>query len=376
MVDLLQGAKRQHIRMSEAAYCRLRIAHNMLGTDLSGTKRGEPRFNDFALRMGSALEPMIAEILKDAGLSIAFDGTNQVEIQSEDPHMAGHPDGFIWLEGEPSAWIKKLIPANVIALLQSNALLLEIKTMRDEDWKIFNVDGLAGSPFLIKYIDQIEAYLGTINHIPNDELYADSTRLKTFFDGYGFARPEGALVVGFNTARKKFAFEYVPFKQEWFDQCRTELTELITTLRSGDLPEPDHDGKAPECFFCPYSSICPAVEGFASSSVGQNEAIIIEDELQKAALNEQVERYLSLKEEAKAIAEELKAAHEALKQGVGASPLQTDLFKLWVSPVAGRKTLDTSAVEDTFTSLGKELPYKTGESGQRLYIRSLTGREE
>lgn len=73
--------------------------------------------------------------------------------------------------------------------------------------------------------------------------------------------PKAALVACFSTVTRKVYFEVVEYDKEAYDERRNELEEgLIEPLEAGFYPEPDYDGAASVCFFCPFTYLCPAAQ--------------------------------------------------------------------------------------------------------------------
>lgn len=374
MPDIFEIGTRDYIRMSEAANCRLNIAHK-----IAGTEERQIVYNEMSLRMGKALEPEIIDFLHTKGWLFEFTGNEQLELGAQDPYRVGHPDGLVWIDPLDTIhpWTRSNVPPEILDALRSGIMLAEVKTMNDKNFRQFKKSGLAGGAFLKKYLDQITTYMGAMIDPSNDELYEDSEAFRGFLTSHEFQRPTDCLVIVFNTGRRNYGFEIVPFQQEWYESCSNELTELSDLLHQGIMPEPDYDGKAPDCHFCAFAWTCPAAQAVRADTLS-TDFIPIESRDQGEEIDNACAAYLDQKALKDEIETNLTDHRDTIFRLVGAgNKMQTDVHKVSISQVKGRESLDTAALQDMINDLPEEhqfdIPKKRGNSYDRLNLKRLYG---
>jgi hypothetical protein len=376
--------------MSETASCDLRIGHAMLGSD------ERSRFtDDLALRMGTALEPMIATWMADQGFTLYFTGEDQLEFFLGDPMRTGHGDGLIGIDHDVSHWAKTNIPQTALDIMdRGEAMVLEIKTANEKSFREFLEGGLKGGVFLRKYLQQINSYEAAVCDPAHDELWAThegnpddcpvlgyqdngkthygSDSLKEVLKDHGWGRPTATLVVMYCPGLKRFGFEVHHYNRDEFLARSIELeNNIILPMRQGQMPTPTYDGQADECYFCPYAYLCPAAQEVSASRTIDDIPIVVAG--QDHTLDELAAEYHMLSEQYK----ELEAARKDLREridgfvGPGAR-IVTDSFFIHNIEVKGRRSID----QDELAKLlgGKEnIPYKQGRPYTRKTIVPLYG---
>lgn len=383
---------RSWLRMSELDDCDHKIGHRIAGT------QERRRFtSNMALKMGSALEPVINQEMEEHGALIFFGGSAQIEIQVVDDGdflISGHPDGFIALDPQRvDNWLRYNFPKEAQERLDRGELMLwEVKTMRNEDWQIFSRQGLAASPFLSKYIGQVQRYLGALNGPAGDNVLIDAFdpisnerkseafSFREWCREMGYSYPTSALLVGFNTATKHFAFEVIQLDFEPIERGIDKARRMLNILDNEYLPEPTLDGRAQECYFCPYAYVCPMVKQAVAEEMSDESALMevpmsisqdVIDRTEELATiyveaNEEIARLEAAKKEAR---EEL----ERLIDETGAERLVSDRYSVKFSEVKGRRTIDQNTLKLLLDSVGLDIPYRTGNGFVRPYIKRLYG---
>lgn len=379
-LDLYETAQYPYIRMSATAKCRHAIGHMMIGTEQR--QRG---FNDLSMRMGTALEPMVVQWLADQGVLCYFTGEDQLEVALQDPYRLGHLDGVIGLDGEPSYWVRHNFPPRALEILTAGIpMMLEVKTMNEDAFDQFLKGGLAAGVFLKDYIDQATSYLASLRDSANDELWPDhpdrqnpdrivlgSTSYKALLRSRGWSRPSSALVVVFNPATKRFAFEIIEFDQEAFDRRTAELAVVPDYLRAGELPPPDYDGQAAQCYFCYYAYVCPAVQAIAASRALDDIPIVLEENIKE--MDELAAQYAGLTAEIKSMESRKAEIRRELESRAGAARVTTPGYMVTFSSVKGRRGMDQAQIKADYKEMGKEIPYKVGTPFTRLLVTPLFG---
>lgn len=395
--DLLVTGTRDYFRMSERGACDFVIGARIAGL-AEATKHGgyNGEGTPMALRMGSAMEPAINEFLIDQGLELHFIGEEQLEVAMQDPYTIGHPDGLITLTStaQLSTWAKFNLPKFAQELLEDGEMLLsEIKTMNDESWTAFVKGGLSSHPFLIKYLDQIHGYLGTMRDPGNDELWPDYSRVNPYTGRREFIlgsnsfkkllkerdcdRPTYCLVTGFNTATKQYAFQVIRFDPESFIRRSEEMEVDAQYLHAGQLPPPTYDGRAQSCYFCPFQNFCPSIIKIKEEE-GLNllnfDAPEMADRPDLEELDTLAEEYVELRNNIKALARRSKEIREYFKERLlSGDKITTAAHRLNKTSIPGRKVVDMAVLKEIAEELDFEIPMKRGASYDRLYVQPLFG---
>ncbi len=335
---------RSHIRMSETSQCRLRVYHKMRGEETL-----VPKAEGVALKVGKALESVVVELLNEAGLETLYTN-DELEVCVLDPERIGHPDGLI-LDEVSGKWD-----------------MLEIKTMKDDNWKQFERDGLEANPWFRGYRRQIRAYLmgltkGTIDWNP------EAFKLTSTFDEMPdlTVREELAsqevvmsgqcLVVGFNKDNGNIHTTVELLNDDEYRIDTQYAEELAEFIESGMEPPPDWDGTQTECFQCEFRHLCPAA---LSEETVQADA----DHPQAEHLYVLGDEYVELAASAKDIEvrrSEIKSEIDAVI-GIGGKARVRDLgFSFYVGT---RKSVDTARLE----SDGVTIPMKEGDPFTTLRV--------
>lgn len=397
--DLLSTAHRDYIRISESGHCRLNIAYTMLGE-----KEVIKNSSVIAMDMGSALEPVINKQLRAWGLGVAFDGAYQLEVALQDPYRRGHPDGLVWCPNPTllDPFFISICPSDLLeALFDGELMLLEDKTMNDASWRKFNRNGLVGDRLFEDYILQINSYLEALHNPQHDELWVGYDtqydihgnpnigpdgavvpryqfgvdEYKAFLADERLARPTRAMVVGFNTASKKFAFEMRTLDTTKVADISASLSTIPEAMHNGEMPPPDYDGKHASCFWCRFKAKCPAVQHiYEMEDIGAVDVTApgaLANESEAIALSEE---YARLNRQKKDAEDRLKDIKEEMVGLVG-SQFKSVLgnYRVSLSPTTGRKALDMAMLERYAKVYGFEIPYKDGAPSTRLSITQIIG---
>lgn len=380
MTDLLADVPENWIRYSNANRCALWIGHSLIGTP----HQSDRNYYSIPMRKGKALEPMVVEWLADHGFSLWFtktyDTDNQLLIHAQDPFRGGHPDGFIGLIPgfSLSWWAEHHVPKMALDHMeQGNLMLLEIKTGSADSFALFKREGLSDKDNLFRgYRAQIQGYLNTVADPGNDELW-DSAAFRALLAEYRYPRPQYALVVFFSPADNDFSFTIVERDPEpWKFNAERLNNKVIYPMRvEGRLPDPDYDGSHPDCYFCPYADLCPAV--IAKKAAAENldmPDLPIGMALSDDEINELVDRYYSNRLEIAALEAKQKALRAELDMAVTPDvKFQTSRYRIKRSSVKGRKTIDMETLRAVCAAQGIEIPYKEGSGYFRYYFNATYG---
>ena len=358
------------IRMSSAGSCRLRTAHDILGTP--GLERDSD--DELPMRMGTHLEPVVVWQLQQKGLTTYFAKEQaddpQLELRDRDPVIVGHPDGIVSLEGPADSrlthWLGENLPPQAVRILDldQDPMLLEIKTMNANTFQQIKDGGLANGTFTRLYLEQVNTYLGAMieGDIPDelDELLAQK----------GWRAPTAALVASFCIPSKRYAFEVVEYDEERYFKRKQELDEgLMVPLLEDRWPEPDYDGAAPYCYFCPYSHVCPAAEEKRKNR-SFDDIVLVEDE--SLRLDGLAKQYTQVREDIS----DLESHRAELRQQIGdlvpvGVRLSTDNYRIVHSEVSGRRSPDLDVIAEELGVARDELPMKRGRPSKRLNVDAL-----
>lgn len=367
------------IRASSIGNCAHRVARRISGHP-SDARR--PMAQKRALTMGTALEPMINNEMRDdhhfriehgapeEQLELRVQFETVVDNVTYQWSVGGHPDGIISLPDEPmSYWAAHNLPqAAIIQLEAGERLLWEVKTMGDAAFREFKTGGLLASQFLAMYIDQVQTYM----YMLNEAILVEE-------------KLPGALLAAYNPGTKRLEFEYIPYNPDHFAKLYERAETLAVLLLTGILPEPEHDGSAAECFYCEYSHLCPAARAkIITSQLEDPEGLLKLDALPiglqgniesiMSEVNELTVQYGILRDaeaEAKKAKAEIKDRVSSLLDTVGTNAILTEHVKVKRVEVAGRRTVDQEKIKEM---LGvTELPKKQGKPHYRYYIDSLYG---
>ena len=326
---------RSYIRMSELSQCRLRVYHKMCGDE-----EEVPKAEGVALKVGKALESVVVELLNEAGLETLYTH-DELAVCVLEPERIGHPDGLI-LDEFTGKWD-----------------MLEIKTMKDDNWKQFERDGLEANPWFRGYRRQIRAYLMGLMHGTIDwKVDVDvDLPVREELASQEVVMSGQCLVVGFNKDNGNIhtTVELLNDNEYRIDSQYAE--ELAEFIEAGMEPPPDWDGTQTECYQCEYRHLCPAA--------------LAEETVQADADHPQAEHLyvlgaeqLDLTERAKDIEvrrSEIKSEVDAVI-GIGGKARVRDLgFSLFQS---SRKTVDKARLE----SDGVTIPMKEGDPFTTLRV--------
>lgn len=397
--DLLLTATRDYIRISESGHCRLNIALTMLGE-----REVIKNSSVIAMDMGSALEPVINKQLRAWGLGVAFDGMYQLEVALQDPYRRGHPDGLVWCPNPTllDPFFISICPPDLLeVLLDGELLLLEDKTMNDASWRKFNRNGLVGDRLFEDYVIQINSYLEALNNPKHDELWVGYDtdldihgnpnigpdgavtmryqygvdEFKAFLAEERLARPTRAMVVGFNTATKKFAFELRTINPDAVVEVSARLEAVPTALHNGELPAPDYDGKHASCFWCRFKAKCPAVHQiYEMEDLGDLDVTApgaLANEAEATAL---AEEYAMLNRRKKEAEDRMKDIKDEMMSLVGSQFKHVlGSYRVNIAPTVGRKTIDMGLLEQYAKAYGFQIPYKEGSPSSRISVTQIIG---
>lgn len=333
---------RSYIRMSETSQCRLRVYHKMRGEETL-----VPKAEGVALKVGKALESVVVELLNEAGLETLYTNDELVVCVLE-PERIGHPDGLIFNE--------------VTGLWD----MLEIKTMKDDNWKQFERDGLEANPWFRGYRRQIRAYLmglmqGTIDWNADTTMPAEEggphLPVRDELAAFGIELSGQCLVVGFNKDSGNIHTTVELLDEEAYRIDIQYAEELAEFIESGMEPPPDLDGTQTECFQCEFRHLCPA-------ALSEETVQADDDHPQAEHLYVLGAEQLDLTERAKDIEvrrSEIKSEVDAVI-GIGGKARVRDLgFALFESK---RKTVDKARLE----SDGVTIPMKEGDPFTTLRV--------
>ena len=350
---------RNVLRMSSAGSCRLQIAHQVLET---------PRLyqDELAMRMGTNLEPVVNWRLEEKGLTTHFAKMEpddpQLEVETFDPDMMGHPDGIVSLDGELTSWLEQRLPEQALRILEyeRQPMLHEVKTMNGNTFAQVQSGGLESGAFTSLYLDQINSYLASLNEgmFPNE--------LQELLDERDWKAPTTALVTSFSPASRKFHFEVVEYDQEKFHARSRELEEVVIALDEGRLPEPDYDGGAAYCYFCPFAHLCPAAQERRSQR-SFDDIILVEDEMGR--VDELAGKY----DEIRGRIADLEGTRDELKEQIeGMVPvgarIKAGSYQILRSEVKGRTSPDLEAIAKKLGVTKKTLPTRRGRGHVRLNV--------
>ena len=141
------------------------------------------------------------------------------------------------------------------------------------------------------------------------------------------------------------------------------LAWLAEVKQATEAPAPERDENYCK-FYCKYYDASGDIGcvGLKKKEAGVTDVVIADPDVDKAAL-----LYLQLGEQIK----DLEAKQDSLKESFAGllGTTQSGLTINW-STVAGRKTVDTKALEDA----GIEIPYKEGKESTRLTIKQTGGK--
>lgn len=335
-------------------------------------------YNNINFRIGTALEPMIIQMVADNGLDMYFTGDNQLEIAHEDPYRPGHPDGLAHL-GDPESltpWLFERLPGEaIVRLLSGDMPIIEAKALNGRNFNIFMDKGLDLTNSLMrKYYGQCQEYLHTLADPKSDELW-DSGQYRALLAS-GKPRPSWILFCAFNKADQSFGFRIIDMDTEFFEKSNSRLhLDVVQVMHDGEVPKPSHDGRGAECFWCPFKERCPAYKGLAADLLSLDDLPVTAptdpkllghlDEL-AAQYNGNKETMALLKVEQDLLRKQMLDAIETNHQ------LFTMSFKVKHGTVRGRRNLDLTALRALAEKHKFELPYKTGDPSSRLYVSSLS----
>lgn len=379
VIDLFATGKRPNYRLSELAGCNFAIAHNIIGTKIERSAKSSffPNHKrNVALWMGDALEPVINRFLiEECGLTLKFYNNDQLEPIGDGPRRIGHSDGIVYLAApsDLTDFARYNMRSEAVRdLLEGRVMVLENKTMRDADFKLFAKAGgdFRASYWISKYPTQVASYLQILSNPEYDHLWPDTYRgsrdgratetfigsrdFRAFLADIGREAPTTALAAVLNTATKDFGFGYIDYADEEANLTArlAELSEIRDLMGQGQLPEPSFDGRAPDCFNCPYTSICPSVKKLIDDLNTEQVFPEFSSEALKvdiAQFDDDAEEYITLKEQADEIADRLKVVREKMKGSlVTGSSFRTDRFSIAYSEVSGRQSAD-------MTTLGRNI---------------------
>ena len=383
MPDFLGGdGTRDYFRISEMAECDLKIAFSIIGQAEKRTG-----VSQMAMWMGTALEPVINRFLLSNGLSIAFgkveESNAQLEVALEDPYVTGHPDGLVFLGGdELSIWAQRNLPQTALTRLAAGEVLLhEVKTMKNDTWRQWVKSGIASMTFTAKYLMQVNAYMLALNNEQSYELWPDrenghtiygSQSFKSALEEIGGKPPTAALITGFNTHTKKTAFELIEFDPELPRGRLAELQIVADYLHNGELPAPTYDGKAPDCFLCPFSYACPAAQKIAETEGLLGVPLTLDERQDLEELDTLAAEYDELGEEIRWKTDRRKEIRDTLVERVTGKVVSPN-FSMNVYDVKGRESIDRDALELIASEYGFEIPMKVGNGYQSLRVTNLYG---
>jgi hypothetical protein len=358
------------IRMSLGDPCALVAYHTMVGTE-----RDDAGKNNLSFRIGSALEPMIVQLLADNGLDVWFALEEQLEIAHDDPWRVGHPDGLVTISDsrEIGLWlVQRLPPDATLRLLRGEPAILEVKTLNAANFRRFMAAGYDRSHSLFAtYYGQIQEYINTMASPAADELW-ESDRYREFVKTWG--RPSWALVVALNKESQEIGMKVVERDREYFEAMNRRLYEkVVVPMYEGRIPEPDRGGNSEECWFCPYRRLCPLVQGVDEElrglddipvEVGAGTALLpraqsraVEAGLAYWQVYEQIKQLEAEKERLRAELLEVLQDGEEVSLGNG--------IRMKRTKVRGRRVIDTAVLEGIAARFGFEVPYKqTAEYSQ------------
>ena len=356
------------IRMSSISNCRLRTAHDIIGSNKSVGNRAQ-----IAMMMGTYLEPMIVQILKENGVTVHFGKEHadspQIEIETNSPRMQGHPDGLITIDSEDvHPWVEENFPpqARRILVETHRPMLLEIKTMNGDTFKKFQSGGVDNDDFTALYRGQINTYMGALKEgrlgidPASDITNIQWTQLVDNLHDFATRRgmPDEALVVVFCPENRKFGFQVIEYNHKAYEKRKQEMQEgLLDILEAGAMPEPDYDGTEVFCFFCPYYYECPAVED-RNELREYKEGIIPQDK--EDLIEEKAIRYVEIGESLKELETERRVVRGALEDLVPyiGGPIRTKNFR--VSWSKGKSSYDMDEIANNLGLPKSSLPRQRG----------------
>ena len=387
MADLFTNSYRPYVRISERMSCALAIAHK-----IADTPRPQREANGIALKFGNALEPVVVSELRDRGLSVAFDGDNQLEVATANPYSNGHPDGIVWAPFESNEWpywLKMNLPKSAIERFNNNeCMMLEVKTMNAGAYSTFVKHGLSADPLLAKYIGQIQGYLtamnrrgdyelwpdGAINPVTGDEHLGSDSFRKFLLDNH-LAAPTSCLVVVLGTENKRIAFDVIEWDEDVFEARNPALISMIDNLKAGVFPEPEYDGKAQECYWCPFKDHCPAIqkEKEETSLDDLLDSIPTASPADDGVVHRIAEAYVMNREEIKQLEHQQDELKAEFKREFGNTQIKTDTYSVSYVEEKGRSMVDIPALKDIARELGFEIPMTRAKSSERMRVNVLKG---
>ena len=362
--------------MSLGDVCGLQAYHEIKGTPKPAD------YNNMALRIGKALEPMIVQMLADNGLDLYFVGEDQLEIAHEDPYRPGHPDGLASLTSYEnlSPWLMELLPGEaVVRLLSGDMPVLEVKALNNNNWKIFMTKGLDMSNSLMrKYYGQCQEYAHTLASPKADELWESGTYRALLASGK--PRPAWVLFVAYNKETQAFGSRIIEMDTEFYERSNSRIhLDVVEVMHRDEIPAPTYDGRGAECFWCSFKHLCPAAAGVAHDLMDLEDMPLTAPTDPKllghldgiaARYRDNVDTMARLKKEQEDLRAEILSAVESDHQ------LFTSSYRVKHGTVKGRRNLDTVALAALAAKHGFEIPYKVGERGSRVYVSALAFPEE
>ena len=275
--------------------------------------------------VGTCLEPLIVDWLRDAGWEVEYNpGSQNAELAFELPvkggKITGHPDCFI---SRP----------------EYGHVLADIKTMNDASFRRWKREGtLKNKP---QYVDQLHIYaMGAI------------------WAGYTVDK---LAVVGVNKNNSDLFIDFFDFDEKRFADIRRRATQVFTAEQA---PEENCPAENWCCKYCEYSHLCEIFRASQNdTAVGDDIAVTSDADVIDAVDLLKEARELSkageeLEDEAKAVLEE-KVRQRGIKS-VKAGELILDLSE------KTKDTFDSSA----FKVANPEL-YKQYQKTQSYVVYSI-----
>lgn len=191
--------------------------------------------------IGTCLEPLIVEWLKQDGWSVTYNpGSQTAELKFVIPvnggNITGHPDAFISRPG-------------------CEDVLVDIKTMNERAWVQWKREGsLKSKP---QYVDQLHIYaMGAI------------------WAGY---QVEKLGIVGVNKNNSALHIDFFDFDKSRFDEIKKRATEVFT---ANEAPCENCPSEKWCCGYCEYSHFCELYAKTAKDTeVGDDIAITSDEDI-------------------------------------------------------------------------------------------------
>lgn len=172
--------------------------------------------------VGTCLEPLIISWIKNDGWNVDYNQGSQeaaltVEIPVKGGIISGHPDAFIWHDGN-----------------EKNPILIDVKTMNDRAYTLWKREGTIKK--YPQYVDQLHIYAAAFNIWRKQDIEISTLG-----------------VVGMNKNTSDYCYDF-------FDYDLKRAKEIIhragKIFECDDAPEPGERLQSWSCNYCGFKGLC------------------------------------------------------------------------------------------------------------------------